>query len=199
MKRKINHREVNEVILLVCEGEKTEPTYFKHWKKKFHQARKNLVIDIRDSKDSKGTHPSNLIDFAIQEIKSNAYSKVICIFDIDERKGLENQLRRAEKKGVECCITNPSFEFWYLLHHKYTTAQLTASEATKRLENYIPGYTKKLDVKESLESLLGNAIRNATKIDKYHEQNNPDLPRSCKNPNTEVHRLNDFLESKLKE
>jgi hypothetical protein len=78
--RKLNIREKKEKILIVCEGEKTEPNYFRAFRK--------LVEVFEIEIDGRGYNTMSLVEYAIS-LKENAernnlpYNQVWCVFDKD--------------------------------------------------------------------------------------------------------------------
>ena len=72
------------LVLIVCEGKKTEPYYFKALRQSNRIQRER--IRILTSKDCKGNDPLKLVRCAKKEVKeSNAekfyYDEVWCVFD----------------------------------------------------------------------------------------------------------------------
>jgi RloB-like protein len=68
--RKVNTREIRQRFLIVCEGEKTEPNYFKRFRVP------KLVIDI----EGLGKNPSNLVQSARSLKDQEEYdSGLVCI------------------------------------------------------------------------------------------------------------------------
>ena len=47
------------------------------------------------------------------------------------------------KENLIICESNPSIEFWFLLHFEKTTASTTSKEIEEKLKNYIDQYAKK--------------------------------------------------------
>lgn len=79
--RKVNIREIKQRFLIVCEGAKTEPNYFK----KFRVPKSVIEIDVKGV----GENPSRLVQSAIK-LKAEAveadeeYDQVWCVFDRDD-------------------------------------------------------------------------------------------------------------------
>jgi hypothetical protein len=77
-KRKIDSRSERDRILIVCEGEKTEPNYFRSFPVNSEVV--EIVIE------GTGCNTVSLVERAIQLINENSenpYNQVWCIFDRD--------------------------------------------------------------------------------------------------------------------
>lgn len=73
--RKVNTREVRQRFLIVCEGEKTEPNYFRSFR-----VPKNVAeIDVQGL----GENPSKLVQSAKELQNQEDYDQVWCVFDRD--------------------------------------------------------------------------------------------------------------------
>ncbi len=73
--RKVNTREVRQRFLIVCEGEKTEPNYFRS----FHVPKNVAEIDVKGL----GENPSKLVNSAKELKQQEEYDQVWCVFDRD--------------------------------------------------------------------------------------------------------------------
>ena len=86
----------------------------------------------------------------------------------------------AEKNGVELITSTPTFEFWYLLHFVYTTKVYNSSEEVlEELKTKINGYTKNMNTYQLVKASTINAINNAKRVEKYHN----DLGQALDNEN----------------
>lgn len=203
-KRGAQRRAVKPVMLIVTEGSQTEPKYFDYYRTR----RTNIDIQVLGSKDSGGdTDYLSLVRKAIHYIDKNELSAahgdtmwVVADGDInynnpDPVKAKTTQLDKARKMaakaGIMVAISNPCFEFWYLLHFKYTTGHLRDYDAVAdALRNYIPDYEKSSDVAQKLAQHLDEALVNAERVEQYHVKNGSAAPFSLDiNPFTEVYRL----------
>lgn len=112
-------------VLIVCEGEKTEPRYFKDLKDHYELNTANVEIC-----GNCGSDPVSIIEHAKKRYHEekeagDGFDRVFCVFDKDAHasylKGLD-AIRGASPKGLYVAITSiPCFEYWLLLHFKYTT------------------------------------------------------------------------------
>jgi len=201
MSRGRNKRIPHPVIIIVCEGTKTEPTYFKHFKKR------DKLLRIEIVKGAKGTSYQALINTAL-EAKEKHVSKtesewvVWCVSDVDadiktpyNQSSKNNQLNEYAKKaannGFKIALSNPCFEIWFLLHFTYTTGNLQNYDAiSRRLAEFLPDYQKNNDIFSILLDKQETAISHAKKLKAFHiEQGRVDYMNSSVNPNTNVWEL----------
>lgn len=184
-KRGIRRRKMKPVILIITEGSQTEPIYFEQFRTRYT----NIDIHIVGSNPNHGkTDYISLVRKAIEYQDKNQLSVaqgdalwVVADGDVNfnnpnpiETKDayLQKARKMAAKAGIEIAISNPCFEFWYLLHFKYTTSYFRdCGTVTNALKYYIPHYEKTSDVRLQLFPLLENAIRNARCIEAYHISN----------------------------
>lgn len=138
------------------------------------------------------TDPCNLVDLAIEKRQDlqdddrwEKGDRAWVAFDGDEHieKSLDawnKALARARGHKIELAITNPCFEFWYLLHFQDHFAQITRTKTTILLNKHIPNYDKaKCFYPNPLEAHTQLAIQRAEKItaqiqrDELDEFSNP--------------------------
>jgi hypothetical protein len=174
-------------MLIVCEGEKTEPNYFREFP---------ANPEVYDNIEVCGTgyNTVSLINEAIR-IKNSAlqrrepYIEIWCVFDKDDfsAESFENAIRLAEKNQIKCAYSIEAFEIWYMLHFHYYDSALSRGQYMEKLSELL----KKPYLKNSEEmfSLLKNrqsrAIQNAQTL--YHKQ--CPLPLREQNPVTTVFHL----------
>jgi hypothetical protein len=111
--------EERKYFLIVCEGEKTEPAYFKYIQKLL--PRKLLTtIEI----EGEGDNTINVVKRAIElkELRKKStsppYDEVWAVFDKDDfpAQRFNQAVRLAEQNDVNSGHSNQSFELWYVLH-----------------------------------------------------------------------------------
>lgn len=137
-KRKEKTKEVRVYFLIVCEGEKTEPNYFKSFKTNV----KSFVLTI----DTLG-EGSNTKDLVKRTIKARdnsrqQYDSVWAVFDRDSfvSKNFNDAIQLAENNNIKTGWTNEAFELWYLLHFQYRNSAMSRVDYKKAIEDEI--YTK---------------------------------------------------------
>ncbi|MDI3486086.1 MAG: hypothetical protein PWQ50_1306, partial [Methanolobus sp.] len=112
-RRKRGQRPTRNKMLIICEGEKTEPTYFENYR----TPQNNVdVIPIPSSRKDVGS----IVKFAkkkVPDLDINGGDSIWCVFDCDENTddNISKAYRDAER-SINMCLSNPSFELWFLLH-----------------------------------------------------------------------------------
>ncbi|MDD5009466.1 MAG: RloB family protein [Syntrophorhabdaceae bacterium] len=198
-RRKIARRDSYERILIVCEGEKTEPNYFGWLRIKLGLNRANVVIADKRG----GLDPKSLVEYGIEEYnKEKDFDRVYCVFDKDKHttyQGALDKIRSVRLRGkakIHAITSVPCFEFWLLLHFIYTTHPYSAplddsncALVVSDLNQYIPGYEKGSEHFLSYIDVdkINDAIAHAKGIETFHETSGTD------NPSTKVHHLVEYL------
>jgi hypothetical protein len=178
-------------ILIVCEGE-TERIYFMELRRKFQLHA--VVVDTKNV----GSAPINVVERALKkrnEVKNqpeDKFDEIWCVFDREsetENSTFHEAVKKAQDNSLQLAVSNPSFEFWYLLHFRETTRLFANShEVERELRNktYIPDYEKNMDVYARLADKTEDAIKRSQHI----RQNHPDYPTDkFPNPSTTVCKL----------
>lgn len=178
--RRIDTRKTRDSFLIVCEGEKTEPNYFKN----FRVNKKIEVVGV-------GFNTVSLIERTIQ-IKNEtkeAYDQVWCVFDKDSfsDEDFNAAITLAEKNQIKSAYSNEAFELWYLLHFSYHQTAISRNLYNEKLsKRFGRQYQKNApDVYEVLADKQADAIRNADMLLKAYNPHNP----AKDNPCTTVHLL----------
>ncbi len=157
LERKENNREPYDRVLIVSEGSKTEPNYFREIVQAFRLNTAN--VQIWPSKI--GTNPLKVIEYCKQlfeegdsrlGIKERSFDKIYAVFDRDDFPDFDLAISRAEELILENDLkenifvdvipSNPCFEIWLLLHFKDTLHWIDRREAFKLLKKEYPAYEK---------------------------------------------------------
>ncbi len=184
-------RDTKPVTYIFCEGEKTEPTYFSRWRER--------GMSLHIFKVSH-TDPPGIIKDAQEIISGRSFEptqgdSVWCVYDVDANSNaiLAKAATLAKKNCFDIALSNPCFELWYILHFELQGGELTSTAAIGRISSYIAGYTKNMDVFDTLTARIPVALTNAAIIRRrYGQEIGPIQDRSC-NPFTNV----DVLVQKL--
>lgn len=180
MARRADVREEIPRYLIVCEGEKTEPSYFAG----FH-APSVVVIEIVGA----GANTVSVVEEAIARRGRSRYDQVWCVFDRDSfpKERFNDALRRARNEGVRVAYSNEAFELWYLLHFEFCDSALSRETYKPRLSKYLGRPYRKNDPSmfKALADRQDTAIRNAVKLLACYDPPNPEAD----NPSTTVHVL----------
>lgn len=123
-----------ERILIVCEGEKTEPNYFRAIQKDLPQH----VVELEIC--GEGFNTLTLVEKA-QELRdgresgSYPFDQVWVVFDRDSfpTSDFDNAINKAESDGISCAWSNEAFELWYVLHFEYRTTAMPRTEYQAKL------------------------------------------------------------------
>lgn len=80
LRREAQKREPYDLVLIVCEGGKTEPKYLQELRDAF----KLSTANIRIAGDECGSSPRSVVDYALTTYrKEKKYNRVFCVFDKD--------------------------------------------------------------------------------------------------------------------
>lgn len=116
-------------FLIVTEGERTEPLYFKGIQKKIEQKIggridivENPVIDIY----GEGYSTGKLIEATERIVKEAKiiYQNIWVVFDKDDFEDFDAAIREGLSKGYKVAWSNQSFEYWLYLHFYYSDSAL---------------------------------------------------------------------------
>lgn len=197
-RRRMAKRAPYDRVLIVCEGEKTEPHYLSWLRNELGLNRANVVI----SDKKRGLDPKSLVEYAIEEYKKEPdFDHVFCVFDKDKHstyQGALDKIRSVRLRGrpkIHAINSVPCFEFWLLLHFIYTTRQYCAPPGASNcdlviveLQEHIPGYEKgSAWYLAYIADKTDDAIRNAKQLEAFHHTSGTD------NPSTKVHILVEYL------
>jgi archaellin len=190
-----------EKVLIVCEGEKTEPNYFNELIDFYEINTANVVID-----GSCGSSPISVVNHAIARYAKEKdtlvpYDKVYCVIDRDTHESFDEAIAKLAKQkpaGVfHAAVSVPCFEYWLLLHFHYTTAAFMAAggksagdRAEAALKEYWPTYHKGTQgafghVLKDIEFAKANAARSLADA----------RQTGSSNPSTNVHELVEYLQN----
>lgn len=182
-----------KLFLIVCEGEKTEPNYFRSFK----------LTSANVTVEGCGRNTVSLIKKAI-DIRSKAekddeiYDQVWCVFDRDSfpLHNFNEAISLAGRNDINVAYSNEAFELWYLLHFHYYDSGITRAKYKRMLTQHQGRPYKKnsLSMYDQLKENQGDALKNAERLLKSYSPLNPGKD----NPSTTVHRLvaelNKFLQ-----
>ncbi|MCK5100345.1 MAG: RloB domain-containing protein [Desulfobacteraceae bacterium] len=139
-------KEYKDSILIICEGDKTEPNYFNNFPVS------NVIVKAIGT----GKNTVSLVEEAIEKWKEFAhedkyFEKLWCVFDKDdfpsinyykafenvasEERKLNKKFKKRVGRKIEISIaySNQAFELWYLLHYDYIDSGINRSEYKRML------------------------------------------------------------------
>lgn len=186
--RKRANRAGYDRILVVCEGTKTEPEYFKEIRQFYRLNTANICV----IPSNYGTSPQQVVEFARDKcLETRQWEKVYCVFDRDEHPSFEGALQIASKtdKKIKNDLKKPirfiaiksipCFEIWLLLHFEYLSRHVDSTQvlALLRRDGCISGYDKGRGgyfnmTRHLLETAYSNTDRLKTE-QKRHDRDNP--------------------------
>ncbi|NJL56502.1 RloB domain-containing protein [bacterium] len=188
-KRATQRRQEARRFLIVCEGEKTEPTYFRAI-----APASSHTIRVR----GKGRGAPKLVGETIRLLHSegeDTYDEVWCVFDIDRMTKVQfdeatRLARRAPKREISLAYSNPCFELWYLLHFATWGTSTSCDICQGELSKYLgkPYSKREKDLEATNKYCIkacDNAIENAKNLLTRYVPQNP----VADNPSTTVHLL----------
>ena len=178
MPKKKNNKKikVDSVFHIFCEGEKTEPLYINGYINHYHSVERKVVV----VEDTNKNTPVQLVDVAIKHKEKSPSGDIYwVVFDRESIHKYPHSLHlqaqsKAKSNGIEIAISNVCFEFWLLLHLKYTTAPysnyddlITRSDLRKELTaKGLKNEYDKADIHifDTLKDSIAIAIENAEKV-----------------------------------
>jgi hypothetical protein len=197
LKRKSGKRPPYDRVLIVCEGEKTEPQYFEEIRK----INRVPAVHVRVLHSQHGTEPRQVVDYAEAKFRESGEYELVCaVFDRDDHKTYVNALDRAaqldhallndEKQAVPFLAVPsvPCFELWLLLHFDDVQAFFPRGEIFKRLKKHLAKYEKGMKgTYAATQEYFEKASQRAARL---RQRNNP-------RPGTEPHTNVDEIVAKL--
>lgn len=200
--RRFGTREVAECTLIVCEGAKSEPLYFKDLRRRLRLTA--VQVDVYGEECD--SDPISVVEFAIKKKEERdrlsrsgttqlpAYETVWCVCDCEashHNPTLQAAIDKANSLNyMQLALSNPAFEYWYLLHFEFTTRPfMNADEVINALEKHLPAYQKNSSQFGHLFEQMDTAIENAKRVLAAHPEPSVSFPH----PSTFVHELVESL------
>jgi hypothetical protein len=183
-----------DTVLILCEGEKTEPNYFSGLRSAYRLSSANIRIVPAEKSD-----PLGIVSIAESELAN--YDRVFCVFDRDSHAGYRKAVSKIERSeagtaGRLSAITScPCFEVWVLLHFRFSTAPFNASggnspcdNVIREIKKHLPSYEKRSPQTFGvLLPHLQTALTYAENLSLHNENS------GSTNPSTRVHSLVSYL------
>jgi hypothetical protein len=191
MKRPYSPRQRKRRFLLYCEGEATEPEYFKG----LARSLRSSLIDVEIA-DQQRKDPKRLVELAkarresanreakLANDENLKYNEVWCVFDGDEHARLNQAIDQAVATGISIAVSNPCFEIWILIHFQDQWAYITCDKAYADVKKHLPNYDKHVDFSR-IQGKGNEAVSRAKKM----ESRAVTAGKWFDNPSTSVWRL----------
>ena len=156
VRRRRGRRNPLDRILIVCEGEKTEPNYFEEIRQGLRLPSANIRVYHEH------TNPLRMVEDAEQlllngahQFQKRSFEEICIVFDRDDHDYYVQALQKTEalnNKGYRNDSNSkvrfaaypsvPCFELWLLLHFEEVLAPLGRNVVYQRLKQHLPEYDK---------------------------------------------------------
>jgi len=202
-KRREAFKEPRKSILIVCEGEKTEPIYFKALKERLRL----IMVDVEIV--GEGAAPITVVNSAIElreerkqiaskSLTKTAYEIIYCVIDVEAPQphgSLTDAVIKAKDNKLEIILSNPCFEYWYILHFRKTSAPFnTSQDAKSALRREHHTYSESdTTIFNVVYPKTSDAIKHSKEV--LQEQHNDAEDLSDCNPSTHVHKIVEYLQN----
>lgn len=199
-------------FLIVTEGERTEPYYFRGLKKLISEkigGTINIVESPLIDVYGEGCSTGKLIEITEQIVKKAKvlYQNIWVVFDKDDFGDFDQSIKAGISKGYHVAWSNQAFEYWLYLHFHYSDSALHRDEWNEKLNEifkerdlgngtYQKNYEDIYNIVNTYDG-VNNAIRNAKRRMAGFNVNR-DKPSEF-DPGTMVYKLVEDLKSYLDE
>jgi hypothetical protein len=208
-KRTENQLNQQLLVILACEGEKTERYYFESF---FEILKKSRTLSKLSCvfAPHQHTNPTGVLDdlMRFQDTSGRTYKdyehRWIVIDRDEERCGggghtpqdFNNAISKAKKNRPEVKVawSNPSFEIWYLLHFHYHNTAIERDAVNIKLSTALSVSYEKNDramFSRFNKKMVSDAVRNARRL--HDEAKNAGTSPEATNPGTTVYELVELL------
>jgi RloB-like protein len=203
-RREIIDRSIKNTFLIYCEGENTEPIYFKSFP---------VTTETKIEAIGLGMSKTALVEKVLKLIEGKEQDQdqqIWVVFDRDVtydnlqqgNQDFNNAIELAHQNNLRCAYSNDCFELWFVLHDEYLTSALHRTHVYEKLSKKLNcSYEKEgkdTDYAKSLYGIflpkIGEAINNARKL----HQLNITLDYHQQNPCTTVYELVEELNKNLR-
>lgn len=132
-------------FLIVTEGKRTEPYYFRGLKKLICgkiggtvNVVENPLVEIC----GEGCSTGKLIEVTEQIVREAKvlYQNIWVVFDRDDFEDFDQAIKEGMNKGYHIAWSNQSFEYWLYLHFNYSDSALHRDEWTGKLDKIFEKY-----------------------------------------------------------
>ncbi|WP_218125918.1 RloB family protein [Sinosporangium album] len=137
LRRRRNTRSEKSRILIVAEGEKTEPQYFKGLARLLRATGVDVYkLDV----ERIGRDPLRVVERASflyrKAHPGERYDHVWCVVDVDRHQLLEAALREANRLSISMAISNPCFDLWILWHYADHRSYVDQEALRRKLKSF---------------------------------------------------------------
>jgi len=195
-RRRSAFREPYDRVLIVTEGERTEPLYFGELVTRYRLNTAN----VRIVPSTMGSDPVSVVTAALEirdaEVRQGEqYDQVYCVFDRDSHANFDAATQKAVREGIRIARSWPCFEYWLLLHYEFVRRPFVQTQSGSACDNciamlrrHISGYRK------ATPGLFGRLEERVDQATAAARQALADVQTTgAENPSTEVHLLVGYL------
>lgn len=185
LKKEPEKRTIHLRILIVCEGKKTEPNYFRalinHVNKNgvyvVDTDENSITVTIDGTYEGDGENTKSVIKTALklkdkEEMAGNSYDCVWVVFDRDSfpKEKFNTAIAMASQHNLRCAYSNEAFELWYLFHFVNRVTAMSRKEYEKAIENQINAFA---DVKKKKDVDLCKQYKKDFPSGYHYKKNDP--------------------------
>jgi hypothetical protein len=183
---KVTTRLARVRVLIVCEGEKTEPGYFELFK--IHP----MVRDI--SVKGTGMNTSSLVKRTEQyEADEGPFDEIWCVFDRDSfaPDDYDNAINKIKSKANwHVAYSNEAFELWFVLHFEFLNTRIGRAQYIDKLTDRLGlKYEKNNPAIYRLIQEMGDEEQAMKWADRLLAEHDATISPSNQCPSTTVHHL----------
>lgn len=126
LQRNQKKKNINPYILIVCEGEETEPNYFEWYKLHCKQAISVEILGCGKNTESLAKEAFKIKN-KTEKKKNIVFDQVWCVFDKDSfsDEAYNNAFQYCNNKKIKVAYSNECFELWYLLHFNFYNSAMS--------------------------------------------------------------------------
>ncbi len=193
-------RPEKQRFLIVCEGQNTEPDYFRAFRRNFKYANTEIIA-IGGAGET-----IRVVKQAQEQAAKEKYDQVWVVFDKDDfpAENFDNAIQMAKACGFFTAYSNQAFEYWLILHFEdHQGGPMSREIYGDKLNGYLVPYkltydaTGRKNIPSALfQVLLGNdprtgvsrlsmAVERAESVFSFHQNTPPAAAESS----TTVHLL----------
>lgn len=184
-------------FLIVCEGKKTEPNYFKAFIDNRRSEVKEVNVKGCGCSTCQLINEAKKIQEKLEHERQVSFDRVWLVFDKDEFKDFNKAIAEAKKEKMNCAWSNQAFELWYVLHFQYLDTGVDRKQYIGMIEDKVRKASKSKTFKYKKNDVgfyqilheHGNedfAFKNAEKLRNRHKGK---VDYAAHNPRTEVDLL----------
>lgn len=131
-------KEEKQRILIVCEGENTEPSYFNKFR----------VTSAVIKSVGEGYNTLSLVKRAIKLSEEQEYDQIWCVFDKDDFsiESFNQAVILGQSKNFKIAYSNQAFEYWLILHFEdHQGGAMHRNQYKNKLNAYLHAFGLKYD------------------------------------------------------